>query len=140
MQPVKAYSPPRLVLLGRLSDLTAENPYSISVSDRAVKGQVTPVEGREVLERLSQVPITTWNYLGQDGVRHLGPMAQDFRAAFDLGEDERHIHTVDAQGVALAAIQGLYQTVRERDAEIAALRARLARLERAVGSEQAAGR
>jgi hypothetical protein len=34
-------------------------------------------------------------------------MAQDFRAAFGLGADERHIGTIDESGVALAAIQAL---------------------------------
>jgi hypothetical protein len=48
-------------------------------------------------------------------------MAQDFYAAFDLGEDDRHISAVDADGVALAAIQGLYRVVQEQEAQIAAL-------------------
>ncbi len=39
----------------------------------------------------------------------MGPTAQDFRAAFGLGEDETTISVVDEQGVALAAIQGLNQ-------------------------------
>jgi hypothetical protein len=72
-------------------------------------------------------------------VRHIGVMAQDFAAAFSVGEDERHISTVDADGVAIAAIQGLYEIVRERerdmarkDTEIRALQDRLATLEQAV--------
>jgi hypothetical protein len=47
-------------------------------------------------------------------------MAQDFYAAFTIGEDNKHINTIDADGVALAAIQGLYETVQEKDAQIAA--------------------
>ena len=54
-------------------------------------------------------------------IRHIGPMAQDFYAAFGVGEDDRHISTVDADGVALAAIQGLYQVVQDKDAAIASL-------------------
>jgi hypothetical protein len=54
-------------------------------------------------------------------------MAQDFRAAFGLGEDDKHIATVDADGVALAAIQGLNQKLERENAE---LKARLERLER----------
>jgi hypothetical protein len=46
-------------------------------------------------------------------------MAQDFYAAFGVGESDRHINTVDADGVALTAIQGLYEIVREKDATIA---------------------
>jgi len=95
-----------------------------SVSDRALKENVTPVDGQEVLARLADVPIAAWNYKSQDpSVRHIGPMAQDFSAAFGVGEDDKHISTVDADGVALAAIQGLYQLAQDQKAEIAALKA-----------------
>jgi hypothetical protein len=70
------------------------------------------------------VPIQTWNLKTQDpAIRHVGPMAQDFYAAFGVGEDDKHINTVDADGVALAAIQGLCRLLQERTAEIVALRA-----------------
>jgi len=45
-------------------------------------------------------------------------MARDFHAAFGLGESEKRINTVDADGVALAAIQGLNQKLEEKDREI----------------------
>ncbi|GAB4505940.1 MAG: hypothetical protein Kow00123_00780 [Anaerolineales bacterium] len=81
-----------------------------SVSDRKLKENFAIANGQDVLERLSKVPITTWNYKAQDAsIRHMGPVAQDFYAAFGLGEDERLISTIDADGVALAAIQGLYE-------------------------------
>src|SRR6186997_3443544 len=81
-------------------------------SDRASKENLTAVNPRDVLERVAQMPISTWNYKSQDtSVRHIGPMAQDFAAAFQVGEDQRRITTVDADGVALAAIQGLNQVV-----------------------------
>jgi hypothetical protein len=87
-----------------------------------------------VLERLARIPINTWNWRAQeDSIRHMGPMAQDFFAAFQVGEDEKHITTVDADGVALAAIQGLNQKledqIRGKDAEILNLKERLDRLE-----------
>ncbi len=63
-------------------------------------------------------------------------MAQDFHAAFGLGVSDKLIDTIDPDGVALAAIQGLHDLVQERDAviakneaEIAELRERLERLE-----------
>jgi polyhydroxyalkanoate synthesis regulator phasin len=66
-------------------------------------------------------------------------VAQDFAAAFAVGEDDKHIATVDADGVALAAIQGLYQLVTEqqsslraRESEVHALQGRLEKLERLV--------
>jgi hypothetical protein len=111
-----------------------------SLSDRQAKTNFAPIDGREVLRRLSAIPITTWNYRSQPAaVRHIGPMAQDFYAAFGMGEDNRHINTVDADGVALAAIQGLYQLSLEKDQQLEqlkqeniALRQRLAALEQAV--------
>lgn len=94
-----------------------------SFSDRSVKDNVAPVDPLAILERLASVPIATWNYSAQSSdVRHIGPMAQDFRAAFNVGEDDRYISVVDAQGVAFAAIQGLDALVRRKDAQIEALR------------------
>lgn len=100
------------------------------LSDRDFKANLTAVDGRTVLERLIAMPIQNWNYISQDpSIRHLGPTAQDFRAAFALGDDDRYITTVDASGVALAAIQGLYEVVRQKDARISELEARLATVE-----------
>jgi trimeric autotransporter adhesin len=98
-----------------------------SFSDRAMKANFASVNGRDVLVRLAAVPIQTWNYTTQHAsIRHIGPMAQDFHAAFSVGEDDKHITTVDADGVALAAIQGLYQVVQEREAEISGLKSQVA--------------
>jgi trimeric autotransporter adhesin len=95
-------------------------------SDRNLKQNFVLVEGREILARLEQVPVTTWNYKSQDkSIRHMGPVAQDFYAAFKLGEDDLHIGTADADGVALAAIQGLYQVVQEKDREILSLKSQM---------------
>jgi hypothetical protein len=90
-----------------------------------------------VLAKLAALPITTWAYTNAPSVRHLGPVAQDFAAAFGLGDNDKHIATVDADGVALAAIQGLNEIVRGQRRElqakadqIDALEKRLAALER----------
>ncbi len=104
-----------------------------SLSDREAKTGVVAVEPPLVLAKVLALPIATWSYRTQDAsIRHLGPMAQDFRAAFGLGDDEKTIATVDADGVALAAIQGLNakleRALGERDAEIAALRGQVARV------------
>jgi len=101
-----------------------------TTSDRNLKENFTPVDTHQLLENLAQVPITTWNYKGQDDIiRHIGPMAQDFYAAFDVGEDDAHISTIDPDGVALAAIQGLYAENQELKAQVEDLEARLSRLE-----------
>jgi hypothetical protein len=92
-----------------------------SLSDRRAKTGIVPVDVAVVLAKVAALPVREWSYAAQGGgVRHVGPMAQDFKAAFGLGEDDRHIATIDEGGIALAAIQGLH-------AENAALRARLAR-------------
>jgi len=83
-----------------------------------------------VLDKVAAMPISRWTYKNSDGSTHLGPMAQDFRAAFNLGADDTSIATVDADGVALAAIQGLNEVVKEKDTEIQALKQRLERLEK----------
>jgi hypothetical protein len=79
-----------------------------SLSDVNMKENFATVDGEELLGRLRNVPITSWNYKTQDSkVRHIGPMAQDFAAAFNVGEDNRHIATIDPDGVALAGVQAL---------------------------------
>ncbi len=98
-----------------------------SFSDRESKDNLQSVDAQLVLEKLSEVPIATWNYKAQSSdIRHIGPMAQDFYAAFGVGEQERYISTVDADGVALAAIQGLYELLQEKDREMEELRRELA--------------
>ena len=73
------------------------------------------------------MPLNTWQYKAQESkYRHMGPMAQDFYAAFRLGESDTGIDTVDADGVAFAAIQGLNSLLGEKDGEISSLRAELA--------------
>ena len=100
-------------------------------SDRAGKDNIRLVDVRDVLARLVSVPIATWNWKSQDAsVRHMGPMAQDFMAAFRVGETARGINTVDADGVALAAIQGLHQLLLEKDREIAQLRSKIGEIDR----------
>ena len=109
-----------------------------SLSDRNAKVALHSVDVREVLEKVAALPMSTWQYKSQDAqYRHLGPMAQDFYAAFKLGESDTGIDVVDADGVALAAIQGLNSLLAQKDAkankrldekdrEIAALNAELA--------------
>src|SRR5208282_2224695 len=103
-------------------------------SDRNVKQGFQPVDSRSVLEKVSQLPVQTWSYTNDPGTQHLGPMAQDFYAAFHVGADDRHIAVVDEGGVALAAIQGLNQKLNEKDAEIQDLKRSVAELKQLVQS------
>ena len=97
-------------------------------SDRTAKQDFAPVDDDRILERVSSLPVTEWSYKTEPSVRHIGPMAQDFRAAFGVGRDERTIDTVDELGVTLAALQALDRRVDELEAETRALRADNARL------------
>jgi hypothetical protein len=98
-------------------------------SSRDGKTDIAPVDAVEVLERVVTLPVSTWRYRGEDAsIRHLGPMAQDFHAAFGLGNKDTSIGVLDGSGVAIAAIQGLHARLRERDAAIAALQAEVSEL------------
>src|SRR5688572_15075723 len=105
------------------------------ISDRDAKTDLRPVDAGEVLSRVVALDITTWRYK-HDGaeVRHLGPMAQDFKAAFGLWNTDRMIFPLDAAGVSLAAIQGLHRRLVAAEAENDELRARLDRLERRLAA------
>lgn len=105
-----------------------------STSDRNVKEDIEPVDVIEVLDRLSRLPLSTWRHrVEPDGVRHMGPMAQDFHAAFELGDSDTSIGTVDADGVALAAIQALHAIAVRQSGQIAELQERIVALENELG-------
>ena len=107
-------------------------------SDQNTKGGFEPVDTKIVLEGVAALPITRWHYTNDVATPHLGPMAQDFRAAFKLGVDDKHIATVDEEGVALAAIQGLNRklesSVQEKEAEIQDLKQSVDELKKLVQS------
>ena len=76
-----------------------------SASSVTFKEDFRTVDPISVLETLRAIEVTTWGYKGSNEGRHIGPMAEDFAAAFGMGKDNRYISTVDADGVALAAIK-----------------------------------
>jgi hypothetical protein len=109
-------------------------------SDRNAKENLAALDSQTVLAKVAALPLTEWNYKNEAaGTRHVGPMAQDFQAAFQLnGGDDQHISVVDESGVALAAIQGLNrkleQESRDKDAEIRELKQNVAELKKLVQS------
>jgi hypothetical protein len=99
-----------------------------ALSDANMKENFRDISGEDVLERLASMPVREWNYISQDAaIRHMGPTAQDFRAAFGLGDFPLRINTTDADGVALAAIKALETRTRVLGEENASLRAALER-------------
>jgi hypothetical protein len=103
-----------------------------NASDRDVKENFAPIDAQDILERVRTLAVTQWNYRAEPGIRRIGPTGQDFHVAFGLGGDDKSISTVDASGVALAAIQGLHQRVQEKEARIVAQDERIAALEEAL--------
>ncbi|MFC2085782.1 tail fiber domain-containing protein, partial [Bacteroidota bacterium] len=95
-------------------------------SSRTFKEDLQPVNSARVLHEVLDLPVYRWRYKGSDEGEHMGPVAEDFFNSFQLGDDERYISGVDGDGVALAAIQGLYELVQEQAERITELERRLA--------------
>lgn len=95
-------------------------------SDREKKENFEDVDCEAILEEIEDLSITTWNYKSdEEEIRHMGPVAQDFRSAFELGDSDKTIATTDKIGVSLAAIKALSAKLRNKDGEITTLQAEL---------------
>jgi hypothetical protein len=92
-------------------------------SDSNLKTKVTAVDPRRILAKIAAMPVTEWEYKVVPDRRYIGPTAQDFHAAFGLGFDDKTITTLDSDGVMYAAIQGLVEELKDRDAKIGELEA-----------------
>jgi hypothetical protein len=90
------------------AQLAAGSGTWASLSDRNAKTNIAPLDDAAVLDKVAALPISRWSYKSEHGVRHVGPMAQDFYAAFRVGEDDKHITSIDEDGVALASIKALH--------------------------------
>jgi hypothetical protein len=96
-------------------------------SSREVKKILAPVDGAAVLHRLATLPLWEWNYVHDDlAATHVGPVAEDFAAAFGLGAGDKHLAAMDVSGIALSGVQALLEEGRRKDEKIAALETRLA--------------
>ena len=109
-------------------------------SDRNAKEDFTKLDAKTVLAKVAALPVSEWKYKNEQGVRHIGPVAQDFQSAFQLSDDDKHISTVDEGGVALAAIQGLNEKLSEKDAQIQDLKTRLEKLEQLMNNNTGAAK
>jgi hypothetical protein len=99
-----------------------------SASDRNLKTDIARIDDAAVLDKVATLPIERWSYKSERSVRHVGPMAQDFYAAFGVGEDDKHITSIDEDGIALAAIKALHSENADARAAVKALRAENAAL------------
>ena len=107
-------------------------------SSRETKTDFTTMNPVDVLTRVAGLPMTKWRYRTEaSGARHVGPMAEDFHAAFGLGDSTKTINVMDASGIALTAIQGLHQLVKDKDRENDALRGEIELLKRSFAAIKA---
>jgi hypothetical protein len=105
----------------------------VTTSDKNAKINFAPIDRKDLLERVSHLLITSWDFKTDSKRRHVGPMAQDFHAAFGLdGDDDTHINLTDMAGVSLAAIQELSHQMKLKDVQIAELREQLSAQSQAV--------
>lgn len=108
-----------------------------SLSDRQAKKDFAAVDQQDILEKVASLPLMSWSYATQlSSIRHIGPVAQDFNSIFNLGENERYISTVDADGVSLAAIQGLYRRLRDLELKLAAYSEQIRVMETVIRDQQ----
>ncbi|HRH33521.1 MAG TPA: tail fiber domain-containing protein [Catalimonadaceae bacterium] len=107
-----------------------------NASDRRIKDNVTKLDKKEILSKIENLDISRWHYKADaDPVTHIGPMSQDFYAAFQTG-DETTISTIDPSGVALIGIQQLSLENKELRKENDILKARLDKIEAMLVSNQ----
>jgi hypothetical protein len=100
-----------------------------ALSDRESKTDFRKINPREVLAKLTAMPVSSWKYKHDPSRRYIGPTSQDFMAAFHLGAYDKGINTLDADGVTFAAIQGLVEELKDRDTKIERLEAKSAEME-----------
>ncbi len=118
--------------------LAPDGAQWLALSDVRTKHRFRALDGDEVLAKIAALPVTEWSYTAQDAaIRHIGPTAQDFHAAFGLGEDPLRIGTLDADGVALAGVKAVEARTRRLSERLAALETENAGLQAALDGARA---
>ncbi|MEA2559051.1 MAG: hypothetical protein QOH06_555 [Acidobacteriota bacterium] len=124
----------RLTVNGTSGLVTANNGLTVNgvftnASSRSFKENFQPVDPSTMLQKFAQLPINEWSYKTDERkMRHVGPTVEDFQGAFGLGTDGKYIVPADVTGVTMAAVQGLYKLVQEKDAQIAELQKQMAEI------------
>ena len=104
-----------------------------NASDKNLKENFEKVDGLEILEKIEDLPVAEWNYKAEgDDIKHIGPTAQDFKEAFDLGDNDKSISTIDPSGVALVAIKELAKQNKDLKKKNADLEKKLDNLQKQV--------
>jgi hypothetical protein len=101
-------------------------------SSRTFKENFQPLDGQELLAKISGMQIDAWHFQDTDE-RHVGPVSEDFVEAFNVGavceadgrRDDEYLSAGDVAGVALAGVKELTRENRELKQQIARLEAML---------------
>lgn len=108
-----------------------------SISDSTKKERLLPMNHADILRKIGAMKLSSWNYKGQREIRHYGPMAQDFYAAF--GHDalgpigcDTLIYSHDFSGVTFAGVQALIRENEQLKAKLTDVNTRLQLIERAL--------
>lgn len=111
--------------LGPLQVANANNAYVstggtwTNGSSRDFKENIDSVNTDDILSKINQLDISEWNYINEGtSVKHIGPIAEDFYSIFGVGNDNKHISTIDPAGVALAGIKALSKQVEDLKSQI----------------------
>lgn len=107
-------------------DLAAGSGVWTCTSSKRLKADFIDVGGEDLLARLGAVPVQMWRYKSEEGVRHMGPYSEDFRAAFGLGTDDASIGVLDLAGVGLGGVKALDMRTQKLRGELDAQRIALA--------------
>jgi hypothetical protein len=92
-----------------------------NLSNKKSKNKIKKLKPEDYLPLLDNLSIYEWEYISEPGVAHIGPMAQSFYQTFGLGVSDKHISMVDADGVTLLMIKGLYNRYNQLEKAIAKL-------------------
>ncbi|MFI6056407.1 tail fiber domain-containing protein [Streptomyces violascens] len=85
-----------------------------------------PVNGFDILDKVASLPVSTWRYRWEaEDVRHIGPMSQDWKRVFGLGDEYEGIYCVDAKGISLVSIQALHRMITSLQDQVVSLQRRL---------------
>ncbi|HUW10117.1 MAG TPA: tail fiber domain-containing protein [Anaerolineae bacterium] len=76
-------------------------------SSKSLKEAFADIDTSELLRKIQGLEIQRWRYKNEEGVEHIGPYAEDFHKAFQVGDSDKRIAIVDAIGIALAGIKEL---------------------------------
>jgi hypothetical protein len=108
------------LLLAAKARPSAAQVCSTCPSSRSLKSADGAVDTDALLAAVQNLPVETWRYKAETGLEtkpHIGPYAEDFQAAFGVG-DGVTINPVDAMGICLAAIQALTRKVEMLEEEL----------------------